>query len=238
MRQKKTKQMLDYWMDLFEQAGNSKNATGPHTWPERSDVQPAQCGSLLGDMFILETVGADVNYRLAGTRLCSLYGRELKREAFREAYTGADQRSVDSWASRLSLDDYVVLICSVGETASNVRLNMETLLMPLSHNGRRGSRTLGITVPCENPAWIGADPIVTQSIRSVRVLQPWDDKRFSQKGLSAQAEPRTTQPRRTPLEAPRLFTGDDRSSNESRPIGAWETPRQVGHLTVFEGGRE
>ena len=100
-------------------------------------------------MFILKRNGPDVNYRLAGTQLCSMYGRELKQETFSEAFVGEDQRSAESWVYRLGLDDYILLICSLGETAYGDKVNIETLLMPLVHNDQPGTRILGITTPCE-----------------------------------------------------------------------------------------
>ena len=176
MRQKKTKQMLDYWMDLYLEVGNNPENHHRQIWPDRSDIQPSQCPSLLGDMFILETSNGRVDYRLAGTKLCAMYGRELKRESFGEVFIKQDQQSAENWAIRLAQDDYLALICSLGTTKEGRRLNMETLLLPLSHNGRVGHRVLGITVPCENPAWLGTNPIVDQTIRSVRVLHPWENQ--------------------------------------------------------------
>ena len=158
MRQKKTKQMLDYWMDLYSQAGNNAINAHHHIWPERSDIQPAECRSLLGDMFILETIGGDATYRLAGTKLCALHGRELKRESFCKAFDASDQRSAENWAARLAFDDYIALICSTGTTETGRRINLETLLMPLTHNGQTDKRILGITVPCETPSMAGNKP--------------------------------------------------------------------------------
>ena len=138
---------------------------------------PAQCRSLLGEMFILDTSNGEAKYRLAGTKLCGLYGRELKLERFSHAYDDTDELAVDNWASRLAEDDYLALLCSTAFNEDRQRLNLETLLMPLSHNGRTGQRVLGITVACEAPAWLGTKPLVSQTIRSVRVLHPWIRKR-------------------------------------------------------------
>ena len=46
--------------------------------PRRTEVEPADIKTLLADTFILEkdTRGEAV-FRLAGTRLCAIYGREL-----------------------------------------------------------------------------------------------------------------------------------------------------------------
>lgn len=246
MRQMNTKKMLDYWLDLFWQAGNSGEAHGPIIWPERSDIQPSECRTLLSNTFILEQDGPNVEYRLAGTGLCGMYGRELKQETFAEAFVGEDQRSADSWAYRIGLDDYIVLICSVGQTASGRTINLETLLLPLNHHGKAGDRVLGITTPCENPVWLGIEPIVEQSIRSVRILRPWEDPLYQDRSephstdappAAAAHHPRTGQPmatRRSDLNAPSIFADNGTPGAE---IASLHAPRRVGHLTIIDGGR-
>ena len=51
--------------------------------PKRTEIEPADIKTLLADTFILErdTRGEAV-FRLAGTRLCAVYGRELKGFSF------------------------------------------------------------------------------------------------------------------------------------------------------------
>ena len=63
--------------------------------PKRSEVEPADIKSLLADTFILErdTRGQAV-FRLAGTRLCAYYGRELKGFSFPSLWREKDQRLV------------------------------------------------------------------------------------------------------------------------------------------------
>ena len=176
MRQKNTKRMLQYWLNLYWQAGNEPGKASERNWPARNDIQPSECRSILGNMFILQRSGPNVNYRLAGTHLCNIYGRELKRESFAEAFVGDDQQSAESWVYRMGVDDYIVLICSMGETAYGETVNIETLMLPLLHEGQPGERILGITTPCEEPEWLGTTPIIGQTIRSVRILRPWEDE--------------------------------------------------------------
>ena len=240
--------MLEYWMQLFQDANNGQpvsenvdqQTSGNLNWPERSDIQPANCRSLLGNMFILERESAQINYRLAGTSLCSMYGRELKRETFAEAFTGADQRSAKSWVKRLTSDEYLVLICSIAETERNERINLETLLMPLNHHGERGSRILGITTANEQPYWLGARPLIAQTIRSVRVLRPWETAKTQFDVLAAQQTPVDVEPiqtfinHRRPVEAPGIYDAlKDITGTETID----EAPaRKVAHLTIIDGG--
>src|SRR3979411_214660 len=49
--------------------------------PERGDIEPGAIRNVLGDSFIIAyDPEADHPFRLAGTRVCALFGRELKGE--------------------------------------------------------------------------------------------------------------------------------------------------------------
>ena len=237
MRQKNTKQMLNYWLNLYWQAGNSAGQNSQPIWPSRDDVQPSECRSLLGNMFILERNGPNVDYRLAGTNLCHMYGRELKQETFAEAFVGDDQRSAESWVHRLGLDDYIVLICTLGETEYNDVVNIETLLLPLTHNDQPGNRILGITTPCETPSWLGATPIIGQSIRSVRILRPWEDAGSHFQPLQFDAPKDVFGTRRSNDHSPNIFMDLKKSVAEEAAAHEFSGIKQVKHLRVIEGGR-
>jgi hypothetical protein len=237
MRQKNTKQMLNYWLNLYWAAGNPAGQNMQPVWPSRNDVQPSECRSMLGNMFILERDGADVNYRLAGTHLCNMYGRELKQETFAEAFVGEDQRSAESWVYRLGLDDYIVLICSLGETEFGDLLNIETLLLPLVHNDQPGNRILGITTPCETPGWLGATPVIGQSIRSVRILRPWEESGAHFQPLEFNTPSENQASRRSDSNNPPMFTHQRSSLSDDAVAFDFAKTRQVKHLRIIDGGR-
>ena len=56
--------------------------------PERSDIDPRAIGPILGDTFVLEgdLTGA-LPYRLAGSRISTLFAREMKGESFTALFT-------------------------------------------------------------------------------------------------------------------------------------------------------
>lgn len=237
MRQKNTKQMLDYWLNLYWAAGNEPGEVSNQNWPSRNDIQPSDCRSILGNMFILERNGPDVNYRLAGTHICSMYGRELKQEGFAEAFVGDDQQSAESWVYRLGIDDYIVLICSLGETAFGETVNIETLMLPLLHEGQAGERVLGITTPCENPEWLGTTPIISQSIRSVRIMRPWEDATPKFQPLDIKPMDNRIPTRRRDVNAPSIFTHQEQTITGDTGSVENAAVRQVKHLRIFDGGR-
>ncbi len=232
MRQNKTKKMLSYWMELFQAAQAKSSGRGEIVWPERSDVHPARCRDILGDMFILENKHDQLVYRLAGTKLCSMFGKEMKQMQFNAPYSGTDRRSAEDWVNRIGEEDYVVVISSFGLTEKGERVNLETLLLPLTHNGMRGSRILGITSPGDTPYWLGTDPVVEQVIRSVRVLRPWEEDTYLSNWPFKKPAQSSELERRANLEAPALYA-------ETKPrVNNQPDARRVAHLTVLQGGRE
>jgi len=260
MRHNKTKKVLNYWMELlqshqFPTAGQNRDssdhsafAAHVRRWPDRSDIQPAACRDLLPDMFILDTGGSQPVYRLAGTALCSLYGREMRREAFDLAFEGWDRRAVHNWISRMGIDDYLILICSQAATDSGETVALETLLMPLEHGGKPDQRILGLTVACSPPHWLGITPITSQTVRSIRVIRPWEDDAFKANWPFEIPDGLRDGGRRK-LDGTSL---DTVSLKEYRPMGHSNTSapslspthtpgladaRQIAHLKVIDGGR-
>src|SRR5690349_17524903 len=56
---------------------------GTRALPERTEIDPTAILAFLGDTFILEAApGEDPRFRVAGARVCALFGRELKNESF------------------------------------------------------------------------------------------------------------------------------------------------------------
>src|ERR1041385_4153524 len=73
MKQASSRELFGYWA-----ARRGKRAA-----PERGEIEPSAIGRALGDVFILEfDRRAGHPFRLAGTRVCALFGRELKNEPF------------------------------------------------------------------------------------------------------------------------------------------------------------
>ena len=73
MKQEGSLALFHYWNRL----------RGDRPAPKRTDIEPADIKTLLGDTFILERdTRGEAIFRLAGTRLCAIYGRELKGFAF------------------------------------------------------------------------------------------------------------------------------------------------------------
>ncbi|SDA75658.1 PAS domain-containing protein [Mesorhizobium qingshengii] len=187
--------------------------------PKRSEVEPADIKSLLADTFILErdTRGQAV-FRLAGTRLCAYYGRELKGFSFPSLWREKDQRLVSRLIHGVFDQKSVVLIAFEGFSRSGRSNRFELLALPLD-GGVESPRCLGVISAVEKPFWLGADPITDALIDSIRVVDPEKELLNNRPAINV--------PSLVPdeLEAPET-------------ISALGRVRRIRHLVVFDGGRE
>ena len=63
--------------------------------PDRSEIEPEAVRDLLPDIFVLSCDNAArFPFRVAGTRLCALLGRDLKDKSFLELFTGDGRREI------------------------------------------------------------------------------------------------------------------------------------------------
>ncbi|MGX9146008.1 PAS domain-containing protein [Mesorhizobium sp. 128a] len=188
--------------------------------PKRSEVEPADIKTLLADTFILErdTRGEAV-FRLAGTRLCAGYGRELKGFSFPSLWRDKDQRLMSRLIHGVFEQKSVVLITYEGLSRNGRSNRFELLALPLD-GGVENPRCLGVISAVEKPFWLGADPITDALIDAIRVIDPDKEPIF----LKNRPEISVPSLAPTELEAPETISALGRS-------------RRIRHLVVFDGGR-
>ena len=75
--------------------GRNSAATRPA--PERGDIDPAAIRSALGDTIMLAADFVDqLRFRLAGTRVCALFAREIKGEVFAALWSEQSRPSIEA----------------------------------------------------------------------------------------------------------------------------------------------
>jgi len=188
--------------------------------PKRTDIEPADIKALLADTFILEKdVRGEAVFRLAGTRLCATFGRELKGFAFASLWMAKDERVVARLAHGAFLAKSVVVINFEGISRQGRTAAFELLLLPLD-GGVDHPRSLGSITPAERPYWLGADPLKDCRITSLRVVDP------DREPLYLANRPEVTVPHLSPS----LDLID-------APMGPAARGRRIRHLMVLDGGR-
>jgi hypothetical protein len=128
--------------------------------PERAEIEPRAIRGVLSDAFILALDRAAGHpLRLAGTRICALFGRELKGESF-TALWASPSRSVVSSLLAILADECVGTVAGVtAQNGAGEEVNLELLLLPLGARRQSLARAIGILAPLEVPEWLGQSPV-------------------------------------------------------------------------------
>src|ERR1700749_3226561 len=165
MQKQSTKTLYDYWNAL----------RGSRSAPDRRDIDPTKIRSALGNTFILELNDSrEYDFRLAGSHLCTAYARELKGRSFTRLWHPRDRDAMATLVRAVTEDHAVALITFQGMTAIHTRMTVETILLPVRHNGSTQTRLLGAMTAVEEPYWFGVQPVVEQRITGLRLIWPDD----------------------------------------------------------------
>ena len=210
MKQSGSIQLFQYWNRLR----NGRPA------PKRTEIEPSDIKTLLADTFILEKdARGEAVFRLAGTRLCAIYGRELKGFSFTSLWKEKDQRLMARLGWSAFESKSVVVANFEGLTRTRRSTTFELLILPLDF-GADQARSLGILTAAERPFWLGVDPIVEARIESVRVVDADREPVFLKN--------------RPSIPVPNLVPGDGNLTDSAIAAGSG---RRIRHLVVLDGGR-
>ena len=148
---------------------NERRGTRP--LPERGDIEPAAIRVALGDIFILGVEpGEDLRFRVAGTRVCTLFGRELKGEGFIALWDAGHQSAMQHLLATVGEEEIGVVAGARGVTPEGFSCDLELLVLPLRHRGLSGRRMLGALAPLGVPTWLGASRLEPPALASLRYL--------------------------------------------------------------------
>lgn len=208
MRTKTSIEIYNYWESI----------RGTHAGPVRSQIEPSAVRYLLPELFILEA-GAEQQpmFRLAGTRICSMFGRELRNLPFSTLWPLELDKSATGIAAGVMEHAIPALLNVTGFSVSGRHIRMEMVLMPVRSSGNVYDRLLGSLTPETPASWLGSEPLECLTLERSRLIGP---------GLDAIE---------TGIKPP---SGEGRSVSISRggsDIG--NTMRRVLHLKIFEGSR-
>lgn len=216
MKHAVTRTLYDYWTRL----------RGPRTAPARFEVEPGDIRQILGDTFILEAVDRQTyNFRLAGTRLCAAYCRELKGRNLLDMWAGKDREAIACLLAAIVEDGAAAVIGLEAQNERGQAMPVEIMMLPLKHEGGpHHTRILGCFAAIEQPYWVGVHPVVRQPVQSLRLI--WPDERPSFLRRSDELPPEEP----VSAEPPPIV-------RQRRP-SAVDTGRRVAHLRVIDGGRQ
>lgn len=163
MQHNSSNQLLTYW----DTVRNGRFA------PNRFEIEPVKISKILADVFILEAV--DINnygFRLAGTRICTSLGHELRNRNLLDYFTGDDRQAVQNLLHNVIKDGAGAVLefeCTNGDREIAV---FEMLMLPLTHTDLKVSRVLGSMAPLTQPYWIGTVELRNMKLKSFDLIWP------------------------------------------------------------------
>ena len=161
MNHPSTRQVYTHW--------NERRGSRPA--PERAEIDPGAIRRVLADTFLLGfDAAAGHPFRLAGTRVCAAFSRELKREAFIGLWRPQDRALMHELLARVADASAGFVANATSANREGCELAFELLVLPLRHQGRTDARVLGSLAPVEMPYWFGVSPIGPLTLGSHRHL--------------------------------------------------------------------
>jgi len=159
MKHQSTRTVFDYW--------NKKRGT--RAAPARADIDPTEIRHALGDTFMLAADFADqLRFRLAGTRVCALFDREIKGESIIDLWSEESRQSIEELLAVVTDEATGVVAGLTARTEDGAKADLELLLLPLAHVGHARIRAIGVLAPTVPPWWLGAKPVAALTLGTLR----------------------------------------------------------------------
>jgi hypothetical protein len=154
-------QLFAYW--------NERRGERPA--PERSDIDPGAMRRILGDSFVLSSQADQIpTFRVAGTRLCALFGQELRGEPFTTIWDGDSAVQIRDLTTIIADEGVGIVAGASAHAAHDLQCHFEMVLLPLAHRGQLGRRMLGSIATLERPYWLGVWPAAPLSLGVIQFI--------------------------------------------------------------------
>ena len=142
--------------------------------PERGDVDPSALRELLGDIFVLAYDDAATHpFRVAGTRVCALFGRDVKDQSFPALFARQHRRDIAEIIAAVA-EDVVPAIAGLTATSLQGRkTHLELLLLPFNARAHCPITLTGVLAPFETDH---RGPLGELQLTSWRYIHPPPEK--------------------------------------------------------------
>ena len=119
--------------------------------PDRSEIEPGAVRELLGDIFVLSYDGAaGYPFRVAGTRLCALLGRDLKDRSFSALFAPDARREIEDIIAAVA-EDMLAAVAGITATSEDGSpAHLELLLLPFNARAHTPLSLTGLLAPFES----------------------------------------------------------------------------------------
>lgn len=161
MKHSSIRELFGYWDER----------RGRRSAPDRGEIEPGAIRRVLADTFILAFDDRAAHpFRIAGTRVCAAFGRELKGEPFLDLWAPASRPLLRDLLNVVGEESVGVVASANAVCAEGCALSLELLILPLRHRGRTDARVLGALAPNDAPAWFGLSALGSLTLGPFRYV--------------------------------------------------------------------
>ncbi|MFM7085256.1 MAG: PAS domain-containing protein [Hyphomicrobium sp.] len=156
-----SQKLFSYW----------NNLRGARFAPRRLEIDPGCIGSILPETFILERIRNDFySFRLAGSHVCHLLGKELRGQNFLSGWNNKDYKTLLSQLNAISVQGGAALFTLEFECVRGEALLAEMLLLPLLNAEVFADRCIGSLSLFERPVWLQHQAFVNRKLTSEQII--------------------------------------------------------------------
>jgi hypothetical protein len=143
MKHPSNREFFAYWN------GKRRNARAP----DRGDIEPGAVRELLGDISVLCCdPSAGYPFRVAGTRVCALFGCELKDRSFSALFKGESRGEIEEILNAVAEEMLPAVAGLTSTTPRSGRAHLELLLLPFNMRAYTPISMTGLLAPFEADA--------------------------------------------------------------------------------------
>ncbi len=143
-------------IDIF---GYWNRIRGAEIAPLRTQIEPNAVRHILASLFMLEiNKSGRVTFRLAGTRICDLFGRDLGGSSLSELWAHGNE-DIERTAMGVMEHAIPTLLNVTGYSTAGHRTGFEIILLPLRSNEGHCNKVLGCIAPETAASWLEVVPL-------------------------------------------------------------------------------
>ena len=163
MKHPSSREFFAYW---DEKRGHARA-------PDRSEIEPGAVRELLGDVFVLSYDAPSGHpFRVAGTRICALAGRDLKDRSFSALFAPDSRREIEDIITAVAEEMQAAVAGITATSEDGSPAHLELLLLPFNAAAHAPISLTGLLAPFES------EPRVLRNfeLTSWRYLDPEPEK--------------------------------------------------------------
>lgn len=141
--------------------------------PQRASLSPRRLGRHLSELFLLEIdQPCEPVFRLAGTQICKVFGRELRAKAFLSLWPDQHHMALKEMIGNVNQLLIPTLSHHSAISFAGRRLSFEMMLAPLAASSEKKINMLGSLSILDEVSWVGSDPLLLADLQTIMPLSP------------------------------------------------------------------